>query len=251
MQNYIRTNNSLGILSASTIKIIACIAMLIDHIGLMIFPQYEILRIIGRLAFPLFAYFIAEGCYYTKNRIKRFALLFIFGIVLLLFYYFFADQIYGNIFLTFSISTLLIFYSYKIKEKLFLNTTVLRSILALILFIIPIILLYFLYQKVHFEYKFSGMILPVIISLFDLTKFNAPKKIQFLDCHAFRILLLALGLIYLSIDSRMGNIQIYSFFAIFILLLYNGKIGIKGSKYGFYLFYPLHLLILEIISMLI
>ena len=58
--------------SASTLKIIALLTMLIDHIGVLLFPDIAALRIIGRIAFPIFAYLIAEGCIYTKNKWKYF-----------------------------------------------------------------------------------------------------------------------------------------------------------------------------------
>ena len=45
-------------LSQNQLKIVAAIAMLIDHIGAQILPQIVMLRIIGRLAFPIFSYFI-------------------------------------------------------------------------------------------------------------------------------------------------------------------------------------------------
>lgn len=60
-------------LSNNALKIIAMLSMLIDHTGLMIFPEYKIFRIIGRLAFPIFAYMIAEGCFYTKKQKKVFS----------------------------------------------------------------------------------------------------------------------------------------------------------------------------------
>ena len=56
-------------LSGNALKIIAAISMVIDHVGLMFFPTLKILRIIGRLAYPIFAFMIAEGCYYTKNKV--------------------------------------------------------------------------------------------------------------------------------------------------------------------------------------
>ena len=56
-----------GFLSSNILKIVACISMLLDHIGFIFFPQYIIFRILGRVAFPIFAFMIAEGCYYTKN----------------------------------------------------------------------------------------------------------------------------------------------------------------------------------------
>ena len=56
-----------NILSSSALKLLACGFMLIDHVGVRLFPDVLILRIIGRLAFPIFAFFIAEGCRYTRK----------------------------------------------------------------------------------------------------------------------------------------------------------------------------------------
>ena len=52
------------------LKLIAIISMLIDHIGAILFPSSEVLRIIGRLAFPIFAFIIVEGYFHTKNLKK-------------------------------------------------------------------------------------------------------------------------------------------------------------------------------------
>ena len=49
------------------IKLVAMVTMLIDHLGAAVFPQYRILRVIGRVAFPIYAYCIAVGCAYTRN----------------------------------------------------------------------------------------------------------------------------------------------------------------------------------------
>lgn len=49
------------------IKLVAMITMLVDHLGAAVFPQYHIMRIIGRIAFPIYAYCIAAGCVYTRN----------------------------------------------------------------------------------------------------------------------------------------------------------------------------------------
>ena len=48
-------------MSSFLLKIIAAVTMLIDHAGLMLFPQATWMRAVGRLAFPLFAFCIAEG----------------------------------------------------------------------------------------------------------------------------------------------------------------------------------------------
>ena len=55
------------------LKIIAVITMIIDHIGAVFYPQYRILRYIGRVAFPLYAYCIAVGCAATRD-IRKYAL---------------------------------------------------------------------------------------------------------------------------------------------------------------------------------
>ena len=52
------------------LKIIACVSMLCDHMGYLLFPQAFWLRWIGRLALPLFAFFIGEGCRHTHDRRK-------------------------------------------------------------------------------------------------------------------------------------------------------------------------------------
>ena len=64
-------------LTNNQLKIIAMLAMLSDHIGKVLLPQYQILQIIGRLAFPIFAFMIAEGCFYTKNKVRYFLTVFL------------------------------------------------------------------------------------------------------------------------------------------------------------------------------
>ena len=55
-------------LTNNQLKLIAMLSMLIDHVGMLLFPGVRVLRIIGRLAFPIFAYMIAEGCAHTRSR---------------------------------------------------------------------------------------------------------------------------------------------------------------------------------------
>lgn len=63
------------------LKLVAMISMLIDHCGKMFFPQYRIMRIIGRLAFPLYAYCIAVGGVYSKNRLKYLTRILLIGMI--------------------------------------------------------------------------------------------------------------------------------------------------------------------------
>ena len=67
--------------SGTQLKIIALLSMLVDHIGCVLFPKVTAFRIIGRLAFPIFAFLIAEGMVHTSNWKKYFLRLFIFAII--------------------------------------------------------------------------------------------------------------------------------------------------------------------------
>ena len=63
------------------LKLIAMIAMVIDHTGKMFFPQYRVMRIIGRLAFPIYCYCVAAGCVYSRNRMKYLSRIVLMGLV--------------------------------------------------------------------------------------------------------------------------------------------------------------------------
>ena len=63
------------------IKLLAIITMVIDHVGLFFFPHLQIFHIIGRLAFPLFAWLIAKGAKYTENINHYLFRLFVFALL--------------------------------------------------------------------------------------------------------------------------------------------------------------------------
>lgn len=68
-------------MNRNILKSIACISMLIDHIGYLLFPNILIFRLIGRLAMPIFSFFIAEGCRHTSNRFRYFLRIFLLGLL--------------------------------------------------------------------------------------------------------------------------------------------------------------------------
>ena len=63
------------------LKLIAMITMLVDHTGKMFLSQYQIMRVIGRAAFPLYAYCIAVGCVYSRDRLKYLTRLILIGLI--------------------------------------------------------------------------------------------------------------------------------------------------------------------------
>ena len=52
------------------LKILACLTMLLDHIGAVLFPELLTLRLIGRMAFPLYGFLLMQGVRYTSNRLN-------------------------------------------------------------------------------------------------------------------------------------------------------------------------------------
>ena len=238
-------------MSASVLKLLACILMTVDHVGVILFPGVRILRIIGRLAFPLFAFFIAEGCHYTKNKLRRFLMIFGIGVAYLIFFYFYEHKVQGSIFLTFSISILMIYLLDFCKAFMLRDFRWYKPLLVLLLLGAGTALSYLFFDLIYSDYGFYGMMVPVLVSLFDFKSLEVPRVIRFLDSHPVRLLCLAVGLILVWKSPRTAQIQVYSLLSLIPLALYNGKLGFRTWKYGFYLFYPLHLAVLEGIAMLI
>ncbi len=233
-----------GLLSAFSLKIIACVTMFLDHLGVALFPEILAFRIIGRLAFPFFAYFIAEGCYYTKNRLKRFLSVFVLSVICETVYIIYDGQFYGNILITFSFSILLIYALDELKHSIFL-----RNIGRIALFSFALVfiltLTYITDKTLGIDYGFEGTLPPLLASFCYYKEGRHPRYFKRVDNKITRLVLFALGLVLVSLRESAMYIQIFSLFALIPLALYNGKIGKYKLKYFFYLFYPLHLLLIE------
>jgi hypothetical protein len=224
-------------LTNNQLKIIAMLAMLSDHIGKVLLPQYPILQIIGRLAFPIFAFMIAEGCFYTKNKVRYFLTVFLLGVGCQAVYIIWEKSLYMNILLTFSLSIILIFSleNYKNtkekRNKILMFFPIITVLLIAVM--LPVILID---QGFIIDYGVCGVLLPVVI-------FYSPEKLK-------KLLFTAGVLILLTLDLG-GGIQWYSLLSIPLLALYNQKRGKYNIKPLFYVFYPAHLVVIYLISLLL
>ena len=160
-----------SILNGNTLKIIAAIAMLCDHVGLMFFSQISIFRIIGRLAFPIFAFMIAEGAHYTKRKARYFLTIFSLAAICQIVYFIFDRSLYMCVLVTFSLSILMLFALDYAKKSLFADgTSATRKILSVALFMSTVAVTYLLNLIFDIDYGFWGCMLPVFAGLFRLSE---------------------------------------------------------------------------------
>lgn len=224
------------ILSGTHLKLIAAFTMLLDHAGVLLFPDFVLLRVIGRLSYPLFAFMIAEGCRHTHHKLRYFLMVFVLGTACQLVYYFVSGDTYLNILLTFSCSILLI---YTLQEAHRVQTPVKQALWSA-LFAAEFLAAYGINQVLTIDYGFWGIMIPVLVA-FALGKGKTGSKLP--------VLMMLIGLLFLAAD--MGGIQHYSLFSIPLLLLYNGQRGTGNLKYFFYIFYPVHMVVLQAIAWLV
>lgn len=231
---------------------IAAVTMLIDHAGLILFPRYQIFRIIGRLAFPIYAYCIAEGFRYTRNRMKYFLRIFTLGMLCQIVYTIVDRQLYIGILLTFSMSIIVMACTECVRvssnggksalakafEKITGKTISNDSDKTLSIFCTAavVVAVFALCMFVDVDYGFFGVMLPVFTNLF-------PDKTR-------RFVMFSACLLALCIDMTDSfTIQYWSLLTIPLIAAYNGKPGKYRMKYFFYIFYPLHLVVLYGIGM--
>lgn len=230
-------------LSAFSLKILACVFMLVDHIGCILLQDVIVLRYIGRLSFPIFAYFIAEGCRYTKNKLKRFLSVFVLGLVCELVFIIFSKEYYGNILLTFSVSILLIYLLDSVKKAYF-KSKKLFFVLMLSLGT-ALVLTYAFCKTVGLDYGFFGVLAPVLAVAFDNLGGVSKKLYGCIERKTVSLFMLSVSLLMICIFWDYEDYQILSLLSVVLLALYNGERGKHRLKYFFYFFYPLHLAILQ------
>lgn len=216
-------------ISGSTLKIIAIVSMLIDHIGAIFLGSYHtpylISRLIGRIAFPIFCFLLIEGFFHTRNVPKYCLRLGIFAVISeipfdLAFNHATFDPSYQNVFFTLLIGLLTVSalesiqkrYSKKIGVPMIYSAAVIAAGAVLAWF----------FQT---DYGEIGVI---CIVLFYLE-------------HNKKTIAAATACICLLFSS---SLEITAFACVPLIRYYNGMRGIS-LKYVFYLFYPVHLLLLS------
>ena len=218
-----------GKLTSNQLKLLAMLTMTLDHIGVQMFPGVLWLRIVGRLAFPIYAYMIAEGCAHTRNRRKY--LLQMAGLALLcqLVYFFAMGSLFQCILVTFTLSILLIYACDTGSRPL--------TALALLGVAFVTVALPRLLPGTDFDidYGFFGVLVPVAAYLGETRR--------------EKLLFTAGALVALA--WSFGGIQWYSLAALLPLALYGGQRGKRRMKWLFYLYYPLHLAAIYGISLLL
>lgn len=231
-----QTKGSFIGMNSNQLKIVALLAMTCDHVGKLLFPQIDILQIVGRLAFPIFAYMIAEGCVHTKSKKKYLLTMAGLGLICQIVYFVAMDSLYQCVLVTFSLSIGLIYVlDYAIEKKKaagYLGFGILLAVEFFICAILPKLL-----PKTDFaiDYGLVGVLLPICIYL-------GKSRME-------KILIMLLMLVFLGID--MGDVQWYALFAPLLLSLYNGQRGKLKMKHLFYIYYPLHLLGIYLIGLVI
>ena len=247
-------------LTGSLLKLIALVAMLIDHIAhtiiwslyleacivdgvhLMgdIIPDkakrlyliYIIMRSIGRIVFPIFAFMLVQGFLYTSNFKKYGLRILMFALISEIPY----DLAMSNSIIELGsqnvlwtlLVALIMLYGIKSAEKKTLN----KRIPLEILYILAAVIITFLIRS---DCGVGG-----ILFIAGLYIFRDKPRWQFIA-----------GIISMIIMAfQFMWIQLFGIASFALFISYNGTVG-KWNKYLFYIFYPLHLLILGVIATVI
>lgn len=234
-------------INAGTLKIIACITMFIDHVatGILktagpngiapidmsdgIFWFYYVLALIGRQAFPIYAFMIAEGYIHTRSKIKYMLRLLLFAIFAQYPYYLLNKDHLTSIYSGNTIFTLLIgLLAIWVVDTIFLQ---------------------------HLDQKKGQVILRGISSLLAvvffcwLTTMVAPDDyvwggvLSVLAFYLFRRVRIVSVIISWLTLAKLDALEVFSFPAMILIRHYNGQRGLH-LKWFFYLFYPCHFLVI-------
>jgi hypothetical protein len=255
-------------MNVTTIKIIAIVLMVCDHIHQMFAPVGAPIWLtwLGRPVFVLFLFAAADSWYYTKNR-KKYLLRLLYGswavtILSELAGMAFPNEnvvLMNNAFTTFFV-TVLYMLSFDTLVNGIRNRKALKIIGAIALFLAPILVAIPFLTAVNVDFssplvKRIVFTLPLLIPNIIFIEGGVGMVLMGLLFYIFRkwrwaqiAVLAALSILAFIVSKGAAN-QWLMVFAALPMALYNGKKG-RGMKYFFYIFYPAHIYILYIIATL-
>lgn len=277
---------NIRILNGFWIRLIAILTMVIDHSVLFLASFeiinttsfiYTILRIVGRISFPLFALGIVEGVLKTKSfkkyilRLTIMAAILIIGYLILKYVFEFAITIGidGNIFITLSLGAISVYF-FKQQNKLSLLGFLPIAYSALIYFnFLPNIIMpeYGLYGVLMIVGIYGGYLLAQKYSMnkaeklhFDYSGYTLTTYYQ-KDINMFyALMIIIVNFLFYALIKMVPQInqytamqiQDFSIISVIFVILYNGKRGYDKTWFRVfnYVFYPAHLLLLYGISYL-
>lgn len=216
----------LSFLSGSALKIIAVLSMVTDHCAYYLLDEssvaYEVMRCFGRIAFPVFAFLVAEGFAHTRNQMRYFLSLLLFAVISEVPWYLLngADGTH-NVMFTLVLGVLALAAFERLREHR-------------ILCCCSILLTAWLAAWLGTDYEWRGVLMIVVFYLLGMVK-NMPVTLR-------RMLQLLFAFPLMMHYGITGAL-----FACVVIFLYDGTRGfIHGNvaKYGFYAFYPAHLFLL-------
>lgn len=221
----------LPLLSGSALKIIAVVSMVVDHCAYYLMDgntmAYEVMRCFGRIAFPVFAFLVAEGFAHTRNRMRYFLSLLLFAAVSEVPWYLLngADGTHNVMFtLALGVSALAAFERLREHRVLCCCSRLLMAWLA---------------AWSGTDYEWRGVLMIMVFYLLGMVKNTSVTSRRMLQLlFAFPLMM------HYGITGAL--------LACAVIFLYDGTRGfIHGNvaKYGFYALYPIHLFTILIITM--
>lgn len=210
-------------ISTFTLKMIAIVSMLLDHVGAILFPQYIIFRILGRIAFPIFTYTLVEGFMYThdvKKYMMRLGAMALISEIPFDLAFFGKTVEFGhqNVFFTLFLGILMLYLTLKVPT----NWQRFFVVIAMLVFS----------DLLNTDYSSMGLLM-----IFWFYQFRENKIAKYIGIALINVLC-------------MGGIQKWAVLALVPIALHNREQGPKCKAF-FYGFYPVHLIVLYVISLLI
>lgn len=231
-------------MTSFVLKIVAMVTMFCDHFGDAYVGHFSAFNLIGRIAFPIFAFQISEGFTHTRNLKKYFFRIGVFALIsqvpFALFYhkFFNTTEIPLNIFFTLFLGLLAIYlYNFTIQQFA-KKAKKIKFPIDKILGLVFVFLLSYIAEILNTDYGYWGVIL--IFAFYVLKQHKTIMTITFILLCTIKY-----GNQLLQTNFHFVYILLTIFTALPIILInmYTGKQGPK-AKYFLYVFYPAHLLLL-------